>query len=107
MTRVERIGFLMALLPAAEDEYRRAHAEVWPELLDELRKGGARNYSIFRADGQLFGYLEVDDFDTFRRHMAASEVNRRWQMVMSGLIDPMIDPRTGFHRRLEEVFHLD
>jgi len=26
---------------------------------------------------------------------------------MAGLIDPMTDPATGFHRRLDEVFHLD
>ncbi len=104
---MERIGFLMALLPAAEEEYRRVHAAVWPELLDELRKGGARNYSIFLTDGQLFGYLEVDDFDGFRQHMAGSEVNRRWQMEMSDLIDPMTDQQTGFHRRMAEVFHLD
>ncbi len=104
---MERIAFLMALRPAAEEEYRRAHAEVWPELLNVLRKAGARNYSIFLSDHQLFGYLEVDDFDSFRRHMAGSEVNGRWQTEMTRLIDPMTDPQTGFHRRMEEVFHVD
>jgi L-rhamnose mutarotase len=104
---VERIGFLMALRPGAEEEYRRHHADVWPEMLDELRAAGTRNYSIFLGDGQLFGYLELDDFSRFRRHMAASKVNERWQAEMSRLIDPLTDPDTGFHRRLDEVFHLD
>ena len=49
----------------------------------------------------------VDDLATFRAHLAASEVNARWQAEMGGLIDPLTDPATGFHRRLDEVFHLD
>jgi L-rhamnose mutarotase len=104
---MERIGFLMALLPGAETEYRRRHAAVWPEMLDELRAAGAQNYSIFLNEDQLFGYLEVEDFARFRAHMANSAVNARWQADMSGLIDPLTDPDTGFHRRLDEVFHLD
>ena len=39
--------------------------------------------------------------------MAASEVNARWQAEMAALIDPLTDPATGFHRQLDEVFHLD
>ena len=39
--------------------------------------------------------------------MDAAPVNARWQADMTALIDPCTDPETGFHRRLEEVFHLD
>jgi len=103
-----RVGFVMRLLPGAEEEYRRRHAAVWPEMLAELRAAGATNYSIFIRGDDLFGYLEVDDFDGFLKHMASSEVNTRWQASMGdGLIDPLIDPATGFHQRLDEVFHLD
>ena len=59
------------------------------------------------SDRDLFGTMEVDDFDRFRAAMDASPVNARWQADMAGLIDPMIDPATGFHQRLDEVFHLD
>jgi L-rhamnose mutarotase len=104
---VERIGFVMRLLPGQEAEYRRRHAAVWPEMLDALRAAGARNYSIFLRGDDLFGYLEVDDLGRFQRSMAASDVNARWQRDMGPLIDPMTDPATGFHQRLDEVFHLD
>lgn len=103
---MERIGFVMALRPGAEPEYRRRHAAVWPEMLAELRAAGAATYSIFLSGDRLFGYLEVEDFDRFRRHMAASRVNDRWQTAMADLIDPLTDPDTGFHRRLDEVFRL-
>jgi L-rhamnose mutarotase len=39
--------------------------------------------------------------------MGESEVNARWQADMASLIDPCIDPSTGFHRRIDEVFRLD
>jgi L-rhamnose mutarotase len=104
---MERIGFVMQLRPGREAEYRERHAAVWPELLQELRDAGARNYSIFLRGNDLFGYLEVADFDQFRARMAKSQANDRWQADMASLIDPLTDPATGFHRRLDEVFHLD
>jgi L-rhamnose mutarotase len=39
--------------------------------------------------------------------MAASPVDARWQAEMAKLIDPLTDPATGFHQRLEEIFHID
>jgi L-rhamnose mutarotase len=104
---MERVGFTMRLLPGQEAEYRRRHAEVWAEMLDALKAAGARDYSIFLRGDDLFAYLEVDDFAAFRASMAATEVNDRWQAEMAELIDPLTDPATGFHRRLEEIFHLD
>ena len=104
---MERVGFTMRLLPGQEAEYRRRHAAVWPEMLDALRAAGAQNYSIFLNGDELFAYLEVDDFAAFRASMAATEVNDRWQAEMALLIDPLTDPATGFHRRLEEIFHLE
>ena len=104
---MERIGFSMRILPGQEDEYVRRHAAVWPDMLAALTEAGAHNYSIFRRGLDLFGYLEVDDFARFRATMDASPVNARWQAEMAALIDPMTDPTTGFHQRLDEVFHLD
>jgi len=104
---MERVGFTMRLLPGQEAEYRRRHAAVWPEMLDALKAAGARDYSIFLNGIDLFAYLEVDDFARFREQMAAAEINDRWQAEMAELIDPLTDPATGFHQRLEEIFHLD
>jgi L-rhamnose mutarotase len=104
---MERVAFTMRVLPGQEADYRHRHAAVWPEMLDALRAAGARDYSIFIRGQDLFAYLEVDDFASFRASMAASPVNARWQSQMGALIDPLTDPATGFHQRLEEVFHVD
>lgn len=104
---MERVGFAMRLLPGAESEYRRRHADVWPEMLEELKVAGVTNYSIFLDGDRLFGYLEVDDLARFQEHMNGSVLNARWQADMGPLIDPLTDRATGFHRRLDEVFHLE
>jgi L-rhamnose mutarotase len=104
---MQRIGFVMRLLPGAEPDYRLRHAAVWPEMLTELKAAGASNYSIFLDGDRLFGYLEVEDLVRFQRHMNDSAVNARWQADMGVLIDPLTDPETGFHRQLDEVFHLE
>jgi len=104
---MQRIGFVMRLLPGSEAEYRQRHARVWPEMLAELKAAGASNYSIFLDGDRLFGYLEVADLGRFQQYMNASEVNDRWQADMGVLIDPLTDPATGFHRQLDEVFHLE
>ncbi|HEY8870408.1 MAG TPA: L-rhamnose mutarotase [Candidatus Limnocylindrales bacterium] len=104
---MERVGFTMRILPGQGDEYRRRHAAVWPEMLDALKVAGCRDHSIFIRDSDLFAYFEVGDFDAFRALMNASLVNARWQAEMAELIDPLTDPMTGFHKRLEEIFHLD
>lgn len=104
---MERVGFTMRVLPGQESKYRRRHAAVWPEMLAALKEAGCRDYSIFIRGSDLFAYLEVDDFAAFRASMAASPVNARWQAEMAELIDPLIDPATSFHQRLEEIFHLD
>jgi L-rhamnose mutarotase len=97
----------MRLRPGARAEYVRRHAAVWPELLADLSAAGASNYSIFLDGDDLFGYLEVVDFDAFRSRMEDSDANRRWQPEMASLIDPLTDRDTGFHHRMREVFHLD
>ena len=104
---MERVGFTMRLLPGQEAEYRRRHAAVWPEMLAALKAAGCRDYSIFIRGSDLFACLVVDDFAGFRASMAANPVNDRWQAEMAGLIDALTDPATGFHQRLEEIFHLD
>ena len=37
----------MFLKPGCEDEYKRRHAAIWPELKKLRSDSGVRNYSIF------------------------------------------------------------
>ena len=104
----QRVCFLLQVRPDQVAEYRRRHAEVWPEMRAALSAAGWRNYSLFlREDGLLVGYLECEDFDAARAAMDATEVNARWQAEMQGLFEELGGRRPDEGMRpLEEVFHL-
>jgi len=55
---VRRICFTLQVRPDRLEEYRRRHAQVWPDMLAALRDTGWHDYSLFlRGDGLLVGYL--------------------------------------------------
>lgn len=81
----ERVCFLMHLRPELVDEYLTAHRDVWPEMLDALRRHGWRDYSLFLRpdDGLVVGVVDCDDFAAAVAGMDAEDVNSRWQALMS------------------------
>ncbi|HXM54394.1 MAG TPA: L-rhamnose mutarotase [Candidatus Dormibacteraeota bacterium] len=104
--QMQRIAFVMRVKAGQEEEYRRRHRAVWPEMLGALERAGCTNYSIFQRGQDLFAYLEVADFDRMRRELAASDASRRWEAYMAPIMEQGIQPETGFHELLPEVFHL-
>jgi L-rhamnose mutarotase len=104
---MQRIAFTMKIQPGSEEEYRRRHQQVWPELLADLKQAGCSRYSIYMRGLDLFAYMEVEDFQRFLGVMAGSSVSERWEQYMSGILIRETDPATGFPFVLQEVFHLD
>jgi L-rhamnose mutarotase len=106
---VPRYCFLLQVRPELLDEYRRRHAEVWPDMLRALADSGWRNYSIFaRDDGLLVGYVEADDLAAAQAAMERTEVNARWQAEMAPFFVGLGGrrPDEGF-QLLPEIFHLE
>jgi L-rhamnose mutarotase len=92
------------------DEYKEHHKNVWPEMLDALRRTGWHNYSLFMSeDGLLFGYFEAEEsFQASLEGMSKEAINAKWQEFMA----PYLENLGGAHAdesmiELEEVFHLD
>ena len=106
---MNRVGFTLQVKPEWMEEYRARHAEVWPEMLDALRRSGWHRYSLFlRDDGTLFGYLETPgSLDDALAAMAAEPVNTRWQAEMADFFDTGGRPPDQVMQPLIEVFHLD
>jgi L-rhamnose mutarotase len=103
-----RLCFRSQVQPGVIDEYRRRHAQVWPEMLDALRATGWRNYSLFlRPDGLLVGYFETEDLDAALAGMAATDVNTRWQAEMAPFFEGLDGAPDEGIIPLAEVFHLD
>ncbi len=106
---MQRVCFQLQVRRDRIAEYRKRHADVWPEMRAALTATGWRNYSLFLSgSGMLIGYAECDDFEASRRAMEETEVNARWQAEMAGFFADLEGrrPDEGL-LRLEEVFHLD
>ncbi len=56
---MEKYAFCMQLKPGNVDEYRRRHDDIWPELVELLKKAGIEDYTIHLHPStlQLFGLL--------------------------------------------------
>ncbi|GAA1773729.1 MULTISPECIES: L-rhamnose mutarotase [Streptomonospora] len=105
---MQRVCFLLKVKPDRLEEYRRRHAEVWPEMRAALSEAGWHNYSIFcREDGLLVGYLETEDFAAAQEAMAATAVNARWQAEMAPFFEGLDGRPDEGMVPLTEVFHLD
>lgn len=107
---MRRVGFVLKVRQELVDEYKAHHRQVWPDMLAALRESGWHNYTLFmREDGLLFGYFETPaSLAAARAAMGTTEVNARWQELMSPYfeIPPGARPDSMFVE-LEEVFHLD
>lgn len=107
---MKRIGFILKVKQDLIEEYKEHHRNVWPEMLAALGEAGWHNYSLFvRDDGLLFGYFETaDSLKAAQAAMADTEVNARWQAMMSPYFELPADARPDqMLVELEEVFHLD
>ena len=102
-----RKAFVMSVHPGMETEYERRHNPVWQELLDTLKKHGARNYSIFLhpETRQLFGYVEIED-EILWNAVAQTAICQKWWKRMADVM-PSNPDNSPLATPLREVFHLD
>ena len=107
---MQRYGMLIGVKPDKLAEYKRYHANAWPEILDMIRQCNIRNYSIYFKDGLLFSYFEYTgtDFAADMAKMAADPKTQEWWAIMIPLQQPLETRAPGeWWANMEEVFHVD
>ena len=57
---MERVVFYLRIFPGTEAEYDRRHAEIWPELVEEIRSFGIRSMTGFRRGTDVWYYCECE-----------------------------------------------
>lgn len=105
---MKRYGMAIKIRPENLDEYKRLHADVWPNVLKMIGECNIRNYSIYHKDGMMFSYFEYvgEDFDSDMAKMAADPTTQKWWDVCKPLMDPLESRTPGeFWANMEEVFH--
>ena len=99
-------AWVLEVRPGYEDEYKKRHDEIWPEMLETLRDAGISNYNIFRHGLTLFGYFETDDLAQTKVALAKSTTNAKWGEWMAPIMKIEIDPTTEFPYLLPKQFHM-
>lgn len=103
---MQRVAFKMKLFKGCEEEYKRRHDALWPELETLLKQAGVKDYSIFLDDetNVLFGYLAIDDaskLDSLPQH----PVMQKWWTYMKDIMETN-DDHSPVNTSLKEVFYL-
>ena len=103
---MNRVAFKMQLHKGFEEEYRKRHDKLWPELEELLKKAGISEYSIFLdpTTNSLFGVLKADDPKNLD-NLPQQEVMQRWWKYMADIMDANPD-NSPVSIPLKEVFYL-
>ena len=105
---MERYAWKATILDGQKEEYIRRHDEIWPELVEVLKKAGIKNYTIWNLGDELFGYYECEKgVDFAAKTQAESEVVDRWNAYMKDVMIMEMDPVTGAQPKLEQVFFME
>ena len=96
---MERMGMVIGLKSEHIDEYRRLHAETWPEILAKISECNITNYSIYLKEPEnlLFGYWEYvgTDFAADAAKMAADPKTQEWWKICMPMQDPLETRKEG------------
>ena len=103
---MHRIAFKMKLFPGFEEEYKKRHDKLWPELEVLLKEAGISEYSIFLDPdtNSLIGILKAEhpeNLDNLPKH----EVMQRWWIYMADIMESNPD-HSPVSIPLKEVFYL-
>ncbi len=104
---MEKVAFVMTLKPGYEQEYKKRHDEIWPELVEELKNAGVSDYSIFyeESSNKLFAVLKREDAHTMGA-LPNNAVVKKWWQHMADIMDTHED-NEPVATDLIKVFHLD
>lgn len=97
----------MKLKPGYEQEYKKRHDDIWPELSSELKKVGIFDYSIFldQETNILFAIQKLSDNHTVDT-LPDQPIMRLWWDHMADIMEVNPD-QSPVVTELKEVFHMD
>ena len=106
-TPTQRIAFKMKLKPGYEQEYKRRHDALWPELKVLLKDAGVHDYSIFldTETNILFGVQKVTG-DQGSQDLGSTAIVQKWWAYMADIMETNPD-NSPVTISLKEVFYLD
>lgn len=106
-----RMGMVIGIRPEDIPDYKALHADVWPEVLAQLRSANISSYSIFLREPEnlLFGVWDYTgtDFEADMAQIAEDPSTQRWWKICGPMQVPFDSREKGeWWVKMDEVFHL-
>ncbi len=107
-----RMGQVLKVRADQIEEYKRLHAEVWPDVLVKIAECNIHNYTIYLREPEnlLFAHFEYHgkDWEADQALMAADPVTQEWWSLCMPCQSPLDSAAEGeWWCEMEEVFHVD
>lgn len=102
-----RQAFVMKLKEGCKEEYKKRHAEIWPELKKLLSESGVYDYSIYfdESTNFLFAFQRTRG-ESGSQGLGTNTIVQKWWAHMAPLMETHED-NSPVSIPLEEVFHMD
>ena len=102
---MEKYAWRGKIVPGMQEEYKKRHDNIWPEMKEVLADAGIVNYSIWMQGEELFGYYECEKgVENAAKVQAESNVVKKWDEYMKDILIMEKDPVTGAQPLLTQVF---
>ncbi|WP_319501697.1 L-rhamnose mutarotase [uncultured Draconibacterium sp.] len=104
---MKRLAFKMYLNEGQKEEYKKRHAEIWPELKQLLKEAGVCEYSIFLDEetNTLFAFQKVSG-EGGSQDLGQTEIVQKWWAFMKDIMKSNPD-NSPVSVPLEEVFYME
>ena len=104
---MNKIAFKMKIKPGFEEEYKKRHDEIWPELKELLSQNGVSDYTIFLDEetNLLFAVQKLNR-DSSSQDLGRNPIVQKWWEYMSDIMEtnPDLSPVSI---PLKKVFHME
>jgi L-rhamnose mutarotase len=103
---MKRVAGKMKLLPGFQEEYKKRHDEIWPELKNLLLSKGIDDYSIFLDEetNSLFAILKIAE-PAALDELPEYEIMKKWWNYMKDIMETNKDS-SPVYIPLKEMFYL-
>jgi L-rhamnose mutarotase len=103
---MKRVAFKMKLFKGQEDEYKRRHDAIWPELQQLLKNAGIAEYSIFLDEDtlDLIGVLKINEVENMHA-IAQLPIMKKWWDYMKDIMETHPD-NSPTSISLKEIFYM-
>jgi len=111
-----RFAQIIKLKPECVEDYKKCHAKVWPEVLQQIKSCAIEDYSIFLdpdtntlfASFKYLGYDYAGDMERMRENPKVQEWWKMTDSYQESLVKgakSSVDGEPSWWKPLEEVFY--